>query len=62
MIGDSALGRISRNTMAKRERPSTSAACTNSRVRSVMNSARTTRVTGGQETTAMATTMEQARA
>ena len=57
MIGDSALGRISPKTMPVRLRPNTSAACTNSRDRSDMNSARTTRVTGGQDTMAMAATM-----
>ncbi|MOA52638.1 hypothetical protein D3C78_1759710 [compost metagenome] len=38
--------------------PITTAACTNSRVFSVMNSARTRRATGGQETIAIAPTME----
>ena len=58
MIGDSAFGSISRKMIAARERPRTSAACTNSRERSDRNSALTTRVTGGQDTTAMAATME----
>src|SRR5471032_668809 len=58
MMGESALGRISRKMIAVRERPSTSAACTNSRERSDRNSARMTRATGGQETMAMAATIE----
>ena len=52
------MGKISRNTIAACECPSTSAACTNSRDRSDRNSARTTRVTGGQETIAIAATIE----
>ena len=44
--------------MDRRERPRTSAACTNSRVRNDSTSARTTRATGGQETMAMAATIE----
>ncbi len=58
MTDDSALGRISVRTIDRGPLPRTSAAWTNSRARRLRNSARTTRVTGGQDTTAMAATME----
>src|SRR5476649_2873638 len=58
MMGERALGSISRKMIAVRERPSTSAACTNSRERSDRNSARMTRATGGHETMAIAATIE----
>ena len=44
--------------MCRADWPSTTAACTNSRVRSVRNSPRTSRATGGQETMAMAAMIE----
>ena len=58
MIGASALGRIWVRATRRCDWPDRSAACTNSRWRSAMNSARVRRATGGQLTTAMAMTTD----
>jgi hypothetical protein len=58
MMGDMALGNICVRMMRGVDCPASSAACTKSRWRSVRNSLRTRRATGGHETMAMAATME----
>src|SRR3546814_13770874 len=58
MIGDSVLGRISRQMIQLLVWPVTTAAWTYSRLRSDSTSARTRRATGGQLTMAMAVTVE----
>ncbi|MNI63076.1 hypothetical protein D3C73_1184220 [compost metagenome] len=58
MMGDMALGRIWVPTMRAGVWPMTIAAWTNSRCLSVMNSERTSRAAGGQDTTAIAPMME----
>ena len=57
MIGDRLLGRIWRRMMVVLLCPVVMAACTNSRVRRLRNSARAKRASGGQLTMAMAATM-----
>ena len=58
MMGEIALGKIWVKMIRDGRCPMTTAACTNSRCLSVRNSPRTRRATGGQETTAMAPTIE----
>lgn len=58
MMGDMALGNICVRMMRGVDCPASSAACTKSRWRSVRNSLRTSRATGGHETIAMATTID----
>ncbi|MNT38975.1 hypothetical protein D3C72_1751900 [compost metagenome] len=58
MTGDAALGRICVKMIRAGDWPMTTAACTNSRSLRVMNSERTNLATGGQDTIAMAPTIE----
>ena len=58
MMGEIALGKICVKMMRDGRCPITTAAWTNSRCLRVRNSPRTRRATGGQDTTAMAPTIE----
>src|SRR5262245_5598367 len=58
MIGAAALGRIWRKIMRQSPMPTARQACTNSRCRSAMNSARTRRAIAGHDTRAIAMMIE----
>ena len=58
MIGAAALGRIWRKMMRQSPMPTARQACTNSRWRSAMNSARTRRAMAGHDTRAIAMMIE----